>query len=127
MRTLRNAAFAALVVVAGTLTAFAHAKMVESVPHDGATVAAGLSQIEMTFSHPMRLTLVRVHRAKDEQDVPLRAALPKTFADSAKVAVDALGAGVYDVSWTAVAADGHVMKGRFYFTVAEKSGTAPAQ
>jgi len=118
MRFARLAAAVIALVLAGTGAVLAHAKMKSSVPADGATVAAGLSAIEMAFSHPMRLTLLRLHRAADDSDVPLAGALPSDFADSAKVAVDALEPGAYDVSWTAVAKDGHVMKGRFAFTVA---------
>ncbi len=121
------AAAAALMLMAGAGAAFAHAKMTGSVPKDGATVAAGLAQIEMTFSHPMRLTLLRVHRSADDRDVPLNGVLAKTFAQSAKVGIDALTAGAYDVAWTAVSEDGHVMRGRFAFTVADPPDAAPPQ
>jgi hypothetical protein len=122
MHALRSVALMAL-MVAAPLAALAHAKMVASMPQDGATVAAGLSQIELKFSHAMRLTLVRVHRADDDKDVGLQGALPKTFTQAAKVSIDALMAGAYDVSWTAVSEDGHVMKGSFSFSVA----ATPAQ
>jgi methionine-rich copper-binding protein CopC len=125
MHTLRSAALVALMAAAAPTAAFAHAKMVASTPEDGATVAAGLSQIELKFSHPMRLTLLRVHRADDDQDVAVGAALPKTFTDAANVSIGALTAGAYDVSWTAVSEDGHVMKGSFAFKVAGPA--APAQ
>jgi methionine-rich copper-binding protein CopC len=114
-----------LLVLIGTGAVLAHAKMTTSVPADGATVPAGLSEIEMSFSHPMRLTLVRVHGAVDDKDVELRGALPKGFAESAKVPIDILAAGAYDVSWTAVSEDGHVMKGHFSFKVTGPA--APAQ
>jgi copper resistance protein C len=125
MRFVRMAVALALLAVVGSGTALAHAKMKSSVPADGATVAAGLSQIEMTFSHPMRLTLVRLHRADDDKNVALKGPLPKAFADAAKVPVDALQAGAYNVSWTAVSEDGHVMKGHFAFTVS--GADAPTQ
>jgi methionine-rich copper-binding protein CopC len=124
MRSFRLAMLVAFMVVAAPLAAFAHAKMVTSTPKDGATVAAGLSDIELAFSKPMRLTLLHVRQAKDKQDVPLRGALPKTFEKTAKVAVEALKAGAYDISWTAVSEDGHVMTGSFAFTVADTPGTA---
>jgi methionine-rich copper-binding protein CopC len=117
MRFARLAAVALFVALAATGSAFAHAKMKASIPADGATVPAGLSQIELTFSHPMRLTLVRLHRAADDADVPLPGALPKSFAEAATVPVDTLTAGAYEVSWTAVSEDGHVMKGHFAFKV----------
>jgi len=122
-RPLRSAVLAAVMVVATMGTAFAHAMMKASVPEDGATVPAGLSEIELRFSHPMRMTLVRVHRAADDQGVAVNGALPKAFSDAAKVSIEALTDGAYDVSWTAVSEDGHVMKGHFAFTVS--GSTAP--
>jgi len=124
MHALRSAALIALLVVAAPLAAFAHAKIVTSTPKDGATVAAGLSDIELAFSKPMRLTLLHVRQAKNNEDVPLRSALPKTFEKAAKVAVEALPAGAYAVSWTAVSEDGHVMTGSFAFTVTDAPGAA---
>jgi methionine-rich copper-binding protein CopC len=125
MHFLRSAVMAIVMVTMALGTAFAHAKMVASVPADGATVPAGLSQIELTFSHPMRLTLVRVRRAADNQDVAVKGALPKAFAAAAKVPLDALTAGAYDVAWTAVSEDGHVMKGHFAFKASGPGAPAP--
>jgi methionine-rich copper-binding protein CopC len=125
MHFLRSAVMAIVMVTIALGAAFAHAKMKASVPADGATVPAGLSQIEMQFSHPMRLTLLRVHRAADNQNMAIKGALPQTFADAAKVSVDALTAGAYDVAWTAVSQDGHVMKGHFAFTVSGPHAPAP--
>jgi copper resistance protein C len=117
MNAVRLAAAACLLAMAGA-GALAHTKMTASTPADGATVPAGLSQIEMAFSHPMRLTLVRVRRAGDDTDLALKTPLPKTFTDAATASVEALGDGSYEVTWTAVSQDGHVMKGHFAFTVA---------
>lgn len=118
MFALRAILAAALLAVIGAGAALAHTKMTASVPADGATVAAGLSQIEVAFSHPMRLTLVRVHGAQGA-DVPLTGALPKGFTESAKIGIEPLAEGGYEVTWTAVSEDGHVMKGHFAFTVAK--------
>jgi methionine-rich copper-binding protein CopC len=123
----RLAVLAVLVMLAGTGGVLAHAKMIASVPKDGTTVAAGLSEIELSFSKPLRLTLVRVHPLKGGDDVVVSGALPKAVSDTAKVAIGALGAGAYAVSWTAVAEDGHVMKGSFAFTVAAPAGATPPQ
>jgi methionine-rich copper-binding protein CopC len=127
MRIVRLAVFAVLVMLAGTGGVLAHAKMVASVPKDGATVAAGLSEIAFDFSKPMRLTLVRVHPVKGGDDAMVTSALPKAFADAVKVPVGALAVGAYKISWTAVAEDGHVMKGSFAFTVAAPAGATPPQ
>jgi methionine-rich copper-binding protein CopC len=127
MHILRVAALMALTTFTAAGSALAHASLTGSVPEDGATVDAGLAAIEMTFSDPVRITLVRVHSAATDSDVPLQGGLPDDFAGTAAVAVDPLAAGAYDVSWTCVAEDGHVMKGHFTFTVAKAPGAAPAQ
>ena len=127
MRTNRIAVFAAIFLVSGSLAVFGHAKMTASIPKDGETVPAGLSEIQLTFSKPLRLTLFHVRSAKDQRDMPIESALPKSFANSARVTFDVLPAGPYEVSWTAVSADGHVMKGKFVFSVGEARNAQPAQ
>lgn len=117
MQAFRSAAFAAVLIVAGIAAALAHAKMSASIPKDGETVVAGLSEIQLRFSKPLRLTLIHVRHVEGQTEIAARSELPKSFVDSAKVAVDALQAGSYEVSWTAVSKDGHVMKGSFAFSV----------
>lgn len=129
MRTIKSAALSILLMAAATTTALAHAKMTTSIPKDGAVVPAGLSEIELSFSKPLRLTLVHVIRAPDKEktEVPLTSKLPSSFVNSAKVAVGALPAGPYEVSWKAVADDGHVMGGSFKFSVGEAKQAQPSQ
>jgi hypothetical protein len=117
MQAFRSVAFAVVLVVAGIAAALAHAKMNASIPKDGETVAAGLSEIQLQFSKPLRLTLIHVRRVEGQKEITVSSELPKSFVDSANVAVDALQAGSYEVSWTAVSKDGHVMKGSFTFSV----------
>lgn len=119
MNALKSTALAVFVALTTAVSAWAHAKMTESVPKDGASVAAGLSSVELKFSKPMRLTLVRIHSAKVDADVAVKGELPKTFVEEATVLVEPLAAGAYDVQWTAVSQDGHVMKGDFEFKVKE--------
>lgn len=127
MRTIKSTALSVLFVAISTVTALAHAKMNASVPKDGATVPAGLSEIELSFSKPLRLTLVHVVRALEQKEVPVTSELPKFFVNSAKLTVGALPAGPYEVSWTAVADDGHVMNGKFKFSVSEAQHAQPTQ
>jgi methionine-rich copper-binding protein CopC len=98
-----------------------------SNPEDGAIVPAGLSEIELSFSKPLRLTLVHVTQSTGQKEIPVTSELPKSFVSSAKVTVDALPSGPYEVSWTAVADDGHVMSGSFKFSVSEAQHAQPAQ
>ena len=126
MKLVRTA-IAALLVVTAPVAALAHAKMTASKPEDGSTVAAGLSEIELSFSHPLRLSMVHV-RDGNKQDVPLKSELPPSFTPVAKISVDGLTPGSYEVTWTAVAEDGHVMKGSFAFSVkAEKAAAQPTR
>ncbi len=124
---INSAIVAVFLIVATPGWALAHAKMTSSVPKDGATVAAGLSEIELAFSHPMRLTLIKIMRGLEKADVPAKGELPKAFATSAKVTVEPLPAGSYELSWTAVSDDGHIMNGGFKFAVAEAKGAQTTQ
>ena len=116
MKRIMTAALVALLSLAAPSAALAHAKMTASTPADGSTVAAGVSQIELNFSKPLRLSMVHV-RDEAQHEVPLKSELPTAFAPAVKINVDGLGPGSYEVSWTAVAEDGHVMKGAFAFSV----------
>jgi len=127
MGTLKSVAFATVFVMAGVAAALAHAKMNASVPKAGETVAVGLSEIQLRFSKPLRLTLIHVRRVDDQQEIAVSSELPTSFVDSAKVAVDALQTGSYEVFWTAVSNDGHVMKDNFAFSVKETQDARPAQ
>lgn len=127
MHVIRLAFLPVLLLIAGTVTAAAHAKMASSVPEDGATVPAGLSEVQLDFSKPMRLTAVHVTRTGDKQEVAAKGKLPASFQKSAKIALDPLPTGAYEVHWSAVADDGHVMDGTFKFTVTEAKATAPSQ
>jgi methionine-rich copper-binding protein CopC len=81
----------------------------------------------MSFSKPLRLTVVHVMQATEQKEIPLASELPKAFVSSAKLAVAALPKGAYEVSWTAVADDGHVMNGSFKFSVSEAQPASPAR
>ena len=116
MKPLTLAGLAVLLVVTAPAAALAHAEMVNSIPKNGSTVTAGLSQIELNFSKPLRVSIVHVRDAT-HQNVALKSKLPTAFAATVRFSVDALTPGSYEVSWTAVAEDGHVMKGTFAFSV----------
>ena len=100
--------------------AFAHTKVNKSIPADGATVAPGLSKIELHFAGKMRLTVVKINNAGSGEAVSPNSALPAKFVSHVDIAVPPLAAGDYDVSWIGVGSDGHVMKGEFKFSVAGK-------
>jgi methionine-rich copper-binding protein CopC len=97
--------------------ALAHAKMVKSVPANGATARAGLSDLTLGFSKPVRVTLVKVKRTDKPIDIQVVKKGKPDFANSYNVTVTPLEPGAYDVNWTGVAKDGHVMKGTLSFKI----------
>lgn len=99
--------------------AVAHSKMAKSSPAQGSTVKAGLSEIQLGFSKPVRVMLVKVKNIDGKFDVKADYKPAKTFKASFPVKVMPLATGAHEVQWTAVAKDGHVMKGTLSFKVAE--------
>ena len=116
MNRIKAATLAAALVLVAPAAALAHAKMTASKPADGSTVAAGVSEIELNFSHPLRLSMVHVRDAAHTTSHSRASFRPRLLPPS-KSASKASAPGPYQVSWTAVAEDGHVMKGTFAFAV----------
>ncbi|MEO1651578.1 MAG: copper resistance protein CopC [Pseudomonadota bacterium] len=105
----------AMLVISSTATA--HTKMSTSVPAQGSSVRTGLETIQLGFAKPVRVMVVKVKRTDQADDIPLVSQGKSAFATSYDVKTTPLGAGTYDVNWTAIAKDGHVMKGTLSFTV----------
>ncbi len=106
-------AFATL-VLAGPL--FAHARLVSSVPAAHAQIAAAPPTLTLTFTENVKLASLTLASAGKATPLPLdaNAAAAKTVV----VPIAALGAGDYEVRWTAISSDdGHITKGSFQFTV----------
>ncbi|MEL6299429.1 MAG: copper resistance protein CopC [Pseudomonadota bacterium] len=108
-------AVAALILTA-TL-AFAHSKMSTSTPPDGGTAKAGLERLQVAFEKPVRVVRVVVKRTDEASDVPVLEPGVSKFTTTYGVKVAPLGPGAYRLDWTAVAKDGHVMKGKLSFSV----------
>ena len=105
------AAVAGLALLASP--ASAHTMLKTSLPRDGATVAAP-KQVMLEFPQKVRLTSVKLaHKGKD---VPVQLA---RGAEAARflVPVKVTNSGTYQLRWTAMARDGHVMAGKLSFTV----------
>ncbi|MEM7747672.1 MAG: copper resistance CopC family protein [Pseudomonadota bacterium] len=115
---LRQLACALLTVIVAT-TAYAHSKMTSSVPREGTTVKAGLPEITLGFSKPVRLILVKVRNKTGKEDVKTGFKPATGFGKAYPVDVQPLTVGTYQVNWTAIAKDGHIMKGTLSFSVAK--------
>ncbi|MEL6372593.1 MAG: copper resistance CopC family protein [Pseudomonadota bacterium] len=110
---------AALMLALSLAPALAHSKIKSSVPRSGGTVKAGLDRLEFGFRKPVRLILVRMKRTDGSAKTLPAVQRPRAkFAIDTAVAIEPLSAGRYALMWTAIAKDGHVMKGTIAFTVA---------
>src|SRR5947209_4948063 len=104
--------------------AFAHARLLRSLPASGAHVAS-VSVIELWFSErtDVRLTTVVL---RDQTGATFPVSTPQTAAnDRTKImasVVAALPSGHYTVEWHTVSSDGHPSQGQFSFTVAGEPG-----
>lgn len=96
-------------------TAFAHAKMLSTLPADGDFVSAPESLV-LEFDGPVTLTSAELKTVDGEnRDVGDFPAAPAT-SFSVRVP-QKLPAGEYYLVWKCVAADSHFSTGEFFFTV----------
>ncbi|MEZ5652538.1 MAG: copper resistance protein CopC [Burkholderiaceae bacterium] len=94
----------------------AHSKRMATVPADGAVLQAAPDTIEMTFSRPVRLTLIRLTDAdgkRYEVSRPDGTAAVKRFEGKPVP----LGPGAYVVKWRGLSDDGHPLDGEFRFRI----------
>ena len=116
-----------LLVACLPLTAFAHAKLVRSQPRAKDTLSQVPKLVELWFNEELEpspgLNTVEVKDPTgtrfDHGEVTLSEGNKK-----AQVELGELGPGTYTVSWKAVAADQHAMRGTFTFSVATSNVTA---
>jgi len=96
--------------------AWGHARLQGTVPAAGATVSAPKS-LTLKFDEEVRLAVLTVTSAG--KTVPVKVDPGAAAAREVSVALPALAPGVCEVAWSALSSgDGHVVKGRFSFTVA---------
>jgi copper resistance protein C len=114
MTTFRR--FCAAAAIAVPLAAFGHAKLQSTVPAANAQVSAPKT-LTLSFNEAVRIAMLKL--SSGGKEIPLT--LDRGAPAGAKVSVPlpALGAGTYQVDWSALTVDdGHVVKGSFSFTVA---------
>ena len=107
-------------IAATSTAAFAHPKLMSSVPAENATVAAGPSELRLTFNENLEPSMSGVD-VKDQSGKKIETGKAATDPADAKLLViplaAPLGDGTYNVYWHAVAADTHHIKGSYTFTV----------
>ncbi len=117
MRGFARAVIATMLLLAGTLPAFAHATLTGSSPPDGAVLDAAPPALVLSFNEPvspLAATLIRPGEGGGEA-VDL-------VANGAELTLpfDAgLDHGTYVVSWRAVSEDGHPIAGTSVFSIGQ--------
>lgn len=115
LRTITIALLLSLIATAG----HTHSKMSKSIPANGSTAQPGLPEITLGFAKPVRLILVKMTETSNKIEIKPNFKPAAKFGTTFPVKVEPLQAGDYEVNWTAIAKDGHVMKGSLNFKVAE--------
>ncbi len=106
---------AGLMLVSGVV----HNHLVKSDPAKGAKLTASPAEIKLWFSErpEVGLTTVTLLRPDSSRVASLKAvATPDTLVVSAPLSTP-LPAGDYIVSWRTSSGDGHVIRGRFGFSI----------
>jgi methionine-rich copper-binding protein CopC len=113
----------AVMLVAGP--AFGHAKLLRSVPSADAQLQAAPTSLTLGFNENVRLAVVTL--TSGGKIIPVAVDRTAPAAAQASVALPALGAGTYQVHWSALSTDdGHVTKGTFSFVIVGAVAVAPA-
>jgi hypothetical protein len=116
-RVLATGAFA--VASAITSPAFAHATLQSSDPQSGSTLANSPSQVRLKFNEALEPAFSRIKLAGPRNSaIPIAAATVDKADPSVLTApLPVLPAGDYRVLWSAMARDGHKVKGEITFKV----------
>jgi methionine-rich copper-binding protein CopC len=110
---------AVALVVAAASGAGAHSLLLESVPPAGATLTAPPRELMLRFNNRIERTLSRIRLVDDRgSDQPLVLTADGGSADRLTAAVPPLAPGRWRVEWRVLSTDGHVVSGRFDFTLA---------
>ena len=117
--TIVFAASSALLVLAGVVTASAHAELVRAEPAAGGNVGKAPSEVTLHFSERLEgaLSSVVVRDAAGKQVDKRNGAVDKKDRKVIRVSLPDLEPGVYKVEWRAVSADTHRVIGDFTFKV----------
>jgi len=113
-----RAAVAALMIVNCQL-AQAHAYPTHQAPAAGATVTTSQKNVVIDFDDGLEpaFSSITVADAHGNAVTSGKAVVDASNSKRMSVALNPLAAGVYTVSWVAVAADGHRTQGHYTFTV----------
>ena len=110
----------ALSLLAALPSATAHSTLDHSEPKAGAVLKSSPNELRIWFTEPIKVALSTVEARNETGQQIDRKDLRADKKEPALVSLSLLpnlGAGTYNVSWTAAAQDMHVSKGSFSFRV----------
>jgi copper resistance protein C len=118
-KIIRPLGLAALIGLAATGSAFAHAHLKSAVPAVDSTVATAPTELDLTFTEDLNLKFSGVKvTGPDKAAVQTGTAMLMEKNTVLMVPLSGvLGAGTYTVSWHALSGDGHKTNGSYKFTV----------
>jgi methionine-rich copper-binding protein CopC len=118
---------AALVFVAlscAVTPAGAHSLLLESAPAANSTVDTSPPALRLRFNNRIEKRLSRVRLVDERGQARDLAVAEDGAADQISASVPAVTAGRYRVEWQVLSTDGHVVTGRFSFSVGSGAGVA---
>ena len=100
-------------------SAFAHAKLQDSTPANGATVASPPAELRLRYDEPVEAALssVKLTGPDDAAVATDKVGADKADARTLVLPLPRLAPGAYRAEWTTVGHDGHRTKGEIRFTV----------
>jgi copper resistance protein C len=117
LHRFRRTAAALLLSFAVVCTALAHTPLQSTEPKNGATITQSPSEIKLHFKDAVTVTAVTLQEEKGaKQEFKLMPVPAKDIALPVAMLVD----GRYTVSLRALGDDGHIMTGKFTFTLSTK-------
>jgi len=108
-------ALLALLLVAAP--AAAHSLLLESSPAAGSALPAGPTELRLRFNNRIEKRLSRLKLVNDKGETRELTVTTDGAADWLTAPLPAVAPGRYRVEWQVLSTDGHVVSGRFGFTI----------
>jgi copper transport protein len=124
-RTLAAAAVIFVAAAAAPAAASAHARVVSTMPENGAVLATAPAQVTVRFDEPVRVlggTVVVANNGKRS----VVAHKPRIVGSTVAIPLRRLRDGDYTVRWRVLSDDGHTIEGVFAFAVGAGRATPKA-
>lgn len=99
--------------------AFAHSKQETTFPEDGAVLPAPPDMVSMKFDAPMRVTVIHLTSETTGAAFELERSDGMQPVTDFRATPPVLPNGQYAIEWRGLSPDGHPMKCRFSFEVAQ--------